>query len=160
MKQVENDEKLPDFLRELRKDNPFVTPHNYFKELPDKIMTRIQSDKSRSQVSKWDQILMSVDRIFLHKPVWSLATVIILAGLLYLKQPQPSNEISFDQEFSAIDIAQYVQTHIDDFDENDFYIHDPENLDLLGESIDSEDLDPNFDDLINDFDLETLQRIL
>ncbi|MBK8502739.1 MAG: hypothetical protein IPL46_11255 [Saprospiraceae bacterium] len=160
MKEDQNHDRLPDFLREMRNDNPFVTPHNYFKELPDQIMSRIQSDKSGRQVSKWAQLLMAIDRIFIPKLAWALATVIIVTGLFYLNLPRPVATESFNQEFSATDIAQYVQTNIDDFDESDFYDHDLEAFDLLGESINNEDIDPIFHDLLDDIDLETLQRIL
>jgi hypothetical protein len=160
MKQDQNHERLPDFLREMRRDNPFVTPHNYFKELPDQIMARIQSDKSRKQIPKWQQLLPIIDWIFRPKPAWAMATVIVVAGLLYVNLPNPVADVSFNQEFSTTDIAQYVQTHIDDFEESDFYRQGFEASDILGESLSTEDIDPIFNDLIDDLDLETLQRIL
>lgn len=160
MKQDQNFERLPDFLKEMRNDNPFVTPHNYFKELPDQIMSRIQSENSRRQVPKGQQLLSFFGRIFIPKPAWALATVIVVAGLFYINLPRPAVTMSFEEEFSPNDIAQYVQNHIEEFDESDFYHLDFEASDVLIETLDPEEIDPIFDNLIDDIDLETLQRIL
>ena len=160
MKKNQSHERLPEFLEEMRKDNPFVTPHNYFKELPDQVMVRIQSEKSRSKASNLHQVLSVFDRIFIPKPAWTLAAVIIVASFFYMNRPRPAAITLIDQEFTSADLAQYVQTHIDDFDESDFYYQGFEGTDLLAETLDPEDIDPIFNDLIDDIDLESLQRIL
>ncbi len=40
----EEDENLPDVLRGMKASNPFKIPHNYFRELPDQIMSRISRE--------------------------------------------------------------------------------------------------------------------
>ena len=153
-------EELPDFLQEMRRDNPFKTPHNYFNALPEQIMQRIQEESTRTS-QKWWQVLYTKWQSRLSpKPAWALAIVVIVAGLVFYNIPNTDSTQMLAGDFTSVEIAQYVQNHIDDFEVSDFYAQDMDDMEILGETIETDEIDPLLDDLMDDIDLETLQRIL
>lgn len=156
-----NEEKLPDFLEDLRGENPFQTPHNYFKGLPDQIMQRIQEEKSQSQPDKWWHSLTKIlQSTLVPKPVWAIATVLVVGAYFWMNNVNQLNINDLESDFTSVELAQYIQDHIDDFEVSDFYVHDLEDVDILSESMQDAEIEPLLDDLMEDIDLETLQRIL
>lgn len=156
-----NEEKLPDFLEEMRGENPFKTPHNYFRGLPDQIMQRIQEEKSQTQPdSWWNSLANIVQKALIPKPVWALAMVLIVGGYFWMNNANQLHIQDLESDFTSGELAQYIQEHIDDFEVSDFYVHDFEDVDILGESMQDAEIEPLLDDLMEDIDLETLQRIL
>ncbi len=73
---------------------------------------------------------------------------------------RPVGDTNISDAITSVEIAEYVRHHIDDFEESDFYINDPESLDILGDTFQSGDIDPILKDLMDQVDIETLQRIL
>jgi hypothetical protein len=155
------EEGIPEFLQGLKKQNPFITPHNYFKDLPDLIMQRIQKEAEQKITPSVFEVLWGFLRPFLTpKPAWALALVVIVAGISFLDLEKPENALSLEDDVSMEEISNYVQLHLDEFEEDDFYTTEVAEIDILGESLDLEQMDPMFDGLIDDIDLETIQRIL
>ncbi len=153
-------ESLPPFLEEIRKDNPFKTPHNYFRELPDEIMERVgEVQRSRTETGRsrdwWKSWIIGV-RL---QPAWAMAIIIVIAGVFLVQIPQPGS-VPVGGNLTSGEIAEYVQLHIDDFEESDFYQADAIEMDLLGETLESGAIDPILEDIMDDLDLETLQRVL
>lgn len=153
-------ESLPPFLEEIRKDNPFKTPHNYFRELPDEIMERVgelQRSGTKTTRSKdwWKSWIIGV-RL---QPAWAMAIIIVIAGVFLVQIMRPDS-IPVGEDLTSGEIAEYVQLHIDDFEESDFYQEDAIEMDILGETFESGAIDPILEDIMDDLDLETLQRVL
>ncbi|MCB0684873.1 MAG: hypothetical protein KDC53_00060 [Saprospiraceae bacterium] len=156
-----DERKLPDFLEDLRKENPFTTPHNYFDALPDQIMQRIHEENSRSLKNSWWEELLSRWNLMLNpSPAWALAMVLIMGTVFWISNPNNHGTELLQDHFSANEIAEYVQNHIDEFEVSDFYAQDVDDIDILSETLRSDEIDPIFNDLMDDIDLETLQRIL
>jgi hypothetical protein len=155
------EEGIPQFLQDLKKEKPFITPHNYFKELPDLIMQRIQEEEVRKIKPSFAEVLWNLLRSYLSpKPAWALAVMVVVAAVFFFELEKPSEMLTLEQAISTQEISNYVQSHIDEFDEHDFYTTEVAETDFLGESVTQEDLDPMLDGLIDDIDLETIQRIL
>lgn len=160
----EEDETLPDVLRGMKGSNPFKIPHNYFRELPDQIMSRISREDIQVDDSpRWINLIERW-KIWLHPgPVWALVAIVLAAGIFLFRNPQPVMmpvDAIISDAITSVEIAEYVRHHIDDFEESDFYINDPESLDILGDTFQSGDIDPILKDLMDQIDIETLQRIL
>lgn len=103
--------KKPTSLSEIRKDNPFSTPDNYFEELPERIRNRIsvreESSTPLPQLEKIWQVL---------RP--QLALVAIIAGFAFLGYHgfrfiyEPGQaEISGDQISEFIEYQYYNYEH-------------------------------------------------
>lgn len=156
----EEDETFPGVLGEIKGRNPFKIPHNYFQELPDQIMNRINRENAPAEDSpRWIDLIERW-KIWLNpKLVWTLVAFVLAAGIFLFRDPQPVI-MPVGDAITSVEIAEYVRHHIDDFEESDFYINDPESLDILGETFESGDVDPILKDLMDQVDIETLQRIL
>ncbi len=162
MKKLKNeeDETLPDVLRRMKGSNPFKIPHNYFQELPDQIMSRIHQENTPvDDTARWIALIERWKTWLNPRPVWALVTIVLVAGIFLFRNPQPVL-MPFGDAITSLEIAEYVRHHIDDFEESDFYINNPESLDILGEDFQSGDVDPILKDLMDQVDIETLQRIL
>jgi hypothetical protein len=159
-KEKMDQESLPSFLEELRKDNPFKTPHTYFRELPDEIMGRVgevkRSGTETGRLKDWWEKWIIGARL---QPAWVIAIVIVISGVFLLQIPQPDS-IPVGGDLTSGEIAEYVQLHIDDFEESDFYQADAIEMDILGETFENGVIDPILEDIMDDLDLETLQRVL
>ena len=153
------EERLPGFLEDLKKDNPFKTPHNYFNTLPDQIIQRLQDEQNKGHQSWW-QALLARWPVLNPKPVWALATMLIIISLFWVNTQNPDSAATLVEDFSPVEIAEYVQNHLDDFEVSDFYAQDIDNIDILGETMEMEELEPLLEELMDDIDLETIQRIL
>lgn len=154
-------EEIPAFLQDLKKENPFITPHNYFKDLPDLIMHRIYQEAEQKVQPSVYEVLRNFLRPFLTpKPAWALALVVVVAGIFFFDLEKPNASLTLEDGISTEEISEYVQLHLDEFEEYDFYTTEVAEIDILGESLGQEEIDPMFDGLIDDIDLETIQRIL
>lgn len=125
--------KIPARLSEIRKDNPFSTPDNYFEELPGRIRSRItvreEGSKPLSPFEKTWQLL---------RP--QLALVAIIAGFAFLGYhgfrliSEPDQvDISGDQISEFLEYQYYNYDHsllLSELDEEqlfeDFYREDEE----------------------------------
>lgn len=156
----EEDETFPGVLKERKGSNPFKVPHNYFEELPDQIMSHINRENTVVGDSpRWIDLIERWKTWLNPRPVWILVAILLAAGIFLFRNPQPVI-MPVGNAITSVEIAEYVRHHIDDFEESDFYINDPESLDILGETFQSGDVDPILKDLMDQVDIETLQRIL
>ena len=152
------DDRLPDLLQGTKKHNPFQIPHNYFREFPDQLMEKIiEESEKKNRESWWQSIFTRWHLALSPKPIMALGVMAVVAALFWLSRPGTS---SLQDEFTSGEIAQYIQEHIDDFEVSDFYVQDLEGIDILAEEIEGDDVKPILDDLMEEMDLETLQRIL
>lgn len=152
------EDRLPDLLQRTNKHNPFQIPHNYFREFPDQLMEQIfEESLKKNRESWWQSIFKRLHLALNPKPIMALGMMVLVAALFWLSRPGTS---SLQDEFTSGEIAQYIQEHIDEFEVSDFYVQDLEGIDILAEEFDGDDVEPILDDLMEEMDLETLQRIL
>ena len=113
-----NEDHLPTFLKEMKKENPFQVPHNYFKQLPDRIMEEIikeDQSKSSGQQAWWQQVEEIFAKLWAPKPILALASLLMLLGVWFFWPSQSQTDLF--AEFSQDEIQQYVLENLDEFDE-------------------------------------------
>jgi hypothetical protein len=100
-------------LSKVKPEDGFVTPHNYFRELPDQVMTKITAQEIQPE-SKWGFLYM------IRRPAFAVAFGSIVLGVLaislLLRPPvsrQPLAEITADEAVS------YVLNNLQDFSSED-----------------------------------------
>jgi len=155
------EEDLPDFLKKLKEENPFMIPFNYFNELPHEIMGRIHEEaKSRRSEPPLQWVKEMLIRLSSSPLAWITSGILILliaVPFIIRKNMPPSDD--FDLE--ADEIALYIKANIDDFDEDLFYAVDLDQIELFPElEMEEGQLDQMMEDLIQYIDIETLAEIL
>jgi len=114
--QVESDLLV---LNSLKKDNGFDVPYNYFESLPGKILDRVREEDNKP--SLLDKILNKAG--FLLNPKYALASIALLAGIIFFMNRMNNNEVriptlaSAEKQISVQDVSDYVSSNIDQFDE-------------------------------------------
>lgn len=150
--------KLPNLLEAYQERNPFVVPHNYFKELPDKVLDRIKEEKPSSLLFRLNIVLQQWAQRAILRPALAVASVVVIISV-FLLWPNSADQIAMPQ-LTQDEVMDYVISNIDEFEEEIFYIEEASDLDLLGESLEGDDLEELLDDLLDDIDEETIQNIL
>ena len=160
---------LSPFLSDLKKENPFKVPQQYFEQLPDELMNRVRKDRLRSsdktKVSWLDQFLNELVRIFSPRLVAGFATCVLLlaAGFFFLRQEQNPAEQEFLAGVSNEEIQQYLSDNIDDIDD-EMLIEmslSHHNVDVLGPiDLKEEEMEEFIEDFMDDIDDETLEELL
>ncbi|MDH3650385.1 MAG: hypothetical protein OEQ53_11920 [Saprospiraceae bacterium] len=151
-------DELREFLKDLPRENPFVVPHNYFKDLPNAVLDRIrEEDEKRKSPSFWEQ-LESWWMSKLVKP--ALALIVFIAVGVYILWPTEYSVDLMTTELTEQEIRNYVIHNLDEFEEDFFYLSETEGLDILSESFGDEEVEILWEELIEDLDAETLQNIL
>ena len=158
----QKDPILPEALHKLKEENPFVIPHNYFKTLPDEVMQKIRDEEatSKSLTHGWKSYLTS---LLSPRPAWALAAVLVVMGVwIWWSQDAPSDTPAFviQQDLTEEEVLAYVTDHIDEFEEMDFYSEEAAQQDLFNEYFNEEELDPVLDELIEEVDVEMLEKML
>ncbi len=150
--------KLPDFLETYKHENPFVVPHNYFSELPDKVLDRIKEEKHASLFQRLKDIYRRWALSGILRPALAVASVLLIISV-FLLWPNSTDQIAMSQ-LTQDEVRDYVINNIDEFEEEFFYIEEANDLDLLSESLEGDGLEELLDDLLDDIDEETIQNIL
>lgn len=149
--------KLPDFLETYRQKNPFVVPHNYFNELPDKVLERVKEDNHKSGLYRHLSVIQNWRLREILRPALAVASIIVVIGV-FLLWPNATDQTM--SQLTHDEVTDYVINNIDEFEEEFFYIEEADDLDLLGESLEGDGLEELFHDLLDDIDEETIQNIL
>lgn len=158
-------------LANLKRDNPFRTPVDYFESLPDDLMRRIQAEASlwptEAPVTKSKPVRFSLSAWLIQ---WrfqlGVLGVFLAAALYFLLLPTSSDTNSAVDlaQLEAAEIKQYVSNNIDDFSmemlleaaivESD----DVHTFDVL-EGLDENTLDQLMNQMLDDMDLNDLDEI-
>ena len=114
-----NDElkNLSPFLSDIKKENAFKVPENYFKTLPDKVLEQVQTTTSTSEERAtqpgWMERLVEIIAV-LFQPKYAAgfatALILVIATVYILQKPADS----IDGSYSSIN--EYVSDNIDEFD--------------------------------------------
>ena len=161
-------EELSPFLSKMKKGKEgFEVPANYFKQLPDLIMDRIQEEEAPSYsvapTTNWlDQIIERIQLLLQPQYAMALASVAILivASIFFFGQNNKLADATTLAEVSDEEISSYVMSNVEEFD-----------MDLLMEVMDEEILeeelenesstDDNYlDDIIDDLSDEELEELM
>ncbi len=163
MKEIEREEfELPPILKERKDENPFVIPHNYFKGLPDEILERVKEESSHDSISWTAKLSSGLFTLLQPRVVLAFASIaIVVAGMFWWAQSSmTSDELLATADFDQEELATYIFDHLDEFNESDFYTDEAAALDPMEESFDEQNVDPLLDELIDDFDMESLKDLL
>jgi hypothetical protein len=161
-------EELSPFLSKMKKEKEgFEVPTNYFKQLPDLIMDRIQEEEapsySTAPTTNWlDQIIERIQLLLQPQYAMALASVAILivASIFFFGQNDDLANATTLAEVSDDEISSYVMNNVEEFE-----------MDLLMEVMDEEVLeeelenessgDDNYlDDIIDDLSDEELEELM
>lgn len=161
-------EELSPFLSKMKKEKEgFEVPANYFKQLPDLIMDRIQEEEapsySTAPTTNWlDQIIERIQLLLQPQYAMALASVAILivASIFFFGQNDDLANATTLAEVSDDEISSYVMNNVEEFE-----------MDLLMEVMDEEVLeeelenessgDDNYlDDIIDDLSDEELEELM
>ncbi len=127
MIKMQDKSKIPPRLSEIRKENPFSTPDNYFDEFPGRIRSRITAREEESKVFPTFEKIWQVLRP-------QLALVAIIAGFAFLGY----HGFRFISEPDQVDVS---GDQISEFFEFQYYNYDHS---LLLSELDEEDLLEDF----------------
>ena len=174
-------ESLSPFLSKLEKkeDGGFQLPPNYFSKLEDTLLQQSRDlEEQESPMEAWKTWLAAqVEQLFVNRiAVGALASVIVVVGLFFLfggdgmspNEPSsgPLADVSLQvlpDELTNQEIMQYVSDHIDEFDTElivgSMVSGDHDIIDLEGESFDAEEIDAVIETLVEEIDLQELERL-
>lgn len=142
-------------LSAMKNQDGFSVPHNYFKELPDRVLARIHEEEQKpSPVDAWWA------RLWQPRYALAFATVLILvvAGIWITKSDTPTDPLA---SITGDEALQYVMANLHEFSTEDvlsvstgseweaeeFIRVSDENLDQLIDELLEEGEDLNLDDL-------------
>ena len=157
--------EIPEIIKPLRKENPFVIPHNYFRELPDEVMRRIHEEDQRVAYApkSWlERLNLWMGPLVSTRPALALAMVVLTVGaFVWFGQDRSDEHALAAGSFEQAELVAYIQEHLDEFDESDFYSDDAAGMDHpLRDDIDESELAPFLDDIIDEVDIGELEDLL
>ena len=164
-------EQLSPLLAKMKEEDPgFRVPENYFQQLPDEIMARMEQEKSQEaspsiQASWWDQFLHSLQFLLQPRYAMALAAILLLivAGIWWLRPTETvyTGDIAWNK-VSSEEITNYIANNIQDFEAELLFKATP-GLDqqsiLHGTDIDNATLDNYLEDIIDDLEVEDLEYL-
>lgn len=154
-------------LSKMEKKNRVEVPENYFKELPDQILSQLDFPKVTTEDKTvdigWRELLMEKISLFFQPRIamgFAMVTLLMFS-FYFLTKNATTTAIPF-AEISEDEMEAYVKENIEDFEEDmifDFVAeNEANNFDGLG--IGEEDLDEYMNDIIEDLDDEDLEDFL
>jgi len=107
--------KLSPFLSEIKKEDSFKVPQNYFKSLPDKVLDQVRvvtkaPEHSPTQPSWIDRLIENIAVLFQPRYAvgFATATILVVASVYFSQQPDSPIEGSYQLA------SQYIEDNIDD----------------------------------------------
>ena len=156
------EEKLPKFLQEMKEENPFQVPPEYFKHLSAQTWERMQNTQDRRGRQWIPASFRSAVRTAgaLLRPTVALGALALLIGLV-IWWPNSGKIVGNEVMLTEQEILTYLAQNIDDFDVNELYDTDAVTMedihaDFLGDPSDELELEPVLEELIEDLDLEDI----
>ena len=164
-------EKLAPSLSKLKKEEVFEVPENYFNQLPDQILNKIDFSKTKTvsesisseSSSSWlDQLTERLAIFFQPKMAIGFAMMIMLAVASFFILNDENTSIPQVADLTSEELEFYVKANIDDFEEQEL-------LNVLGKveagswtemEIGEEDLDGYLEEIIDDIDASDLEDFL
>jgi len=153
---------LSPFLSEIKKENAFKVPKDYFKTLPDDVLKQVQvtsntTEQSTTQSSWLDWLIENIAVLFQPKYAVGFATALILivASVYFFQNPT-------DDLDGSAQLSEYVEENIDEFDvemlwEASVFEGDENYID---ETENDAGFEEDLEELINDLDDNELEMLL
>ncbi len=165
-------EGLSPFLSELKKQQNFQVPDQYFEQLPDDLMARIKREAAAestpsASISWLDQLVATLSALMQPRYAMRLASVavLILAGL-FIFRSMPDNEGLEGNGLAALsddEVHEYISQNIDDYEAEwipDFDTAENESDLSEEEEAENAELDVYFDEIIDALDDNDLEDLL
>jgi len=166
---MEELEELSPFLHQMKeKGDPFKAPQGYFEGLPDQVLARLREEEAPATELGMPRSLQGLlDQLgWLLQPRMALAissVLIILVAAWFLLRPDGASSTTPDfASLSAEEIQNYIQSNIEDFDEETLMevAHEPGNINLIPQdAIETEELDQYLDRMIDQMDTRELEEL-
>lgn len=120
-------ESLSPFLRKLKeKDTGTQVPENYFKELPDQVLSQIREEirtkaaPQKTRASWIDNFIQQIQWLLQPRAVVAFGVILmaITAGVIFWNDEKtpPASPIAAMEEVSSEELYNYLQSNIEDFD--------------------------------------------
>jgi hypothetical protein len=148
--------KIAPELSEMKREDGFTTPHNYFKELPDRVFAKIVVDEAPATHSfSWLKSFLKPKYRFAYATV----LILIVAGVWY---SQSSSSADVVIEISKEDALQYVMNNLHEYSSEDLI-----SAGVLGNwdetkvtPVSSDEINEFMDDLYLEENLELIEAIM
>jgi len=163
-------EQISPFLADLKKENPFKVPANYFDDLSDQVLEKARPSAASESVGVkngpglLDQLAVFIQRLFQPQYAVGFATValLIVAGLFFLKNDEDPT-LATSEELTLEEATDYLAANIDEFDTDllmsvEFGEDEIDEISLV--EIGEEEFNEVLEDLLEDFDEEDLEELL
>jgi len=151
-------EEISPFLAEMRKgEDAFKIPDNYFDYLSESVLEQVKLEPQLS-INKKKEKTPWYAFLFHRAAVGSMATLaVILAVVLLTDQSQIVDQSLAN--ISSEEFSEYVSTHIEEFEVNDFL-----EADLLGNireiELEEQEIEQYLEENIDELDAATLEQLL
>lgn len=155
-------------LKETGRPEGFDVPPTYFRELPDRLLERAKKEKRpATSPTPWlPQLAEALSWLFQPRYAAGLATVaaLIIAGLLIYDQadapPSPANMFN---ALTPEEVHAYIQSNLEEFEE-EMVIEAAEEFQELSflpsTTLDDEDLEEYYEELLRELDEESIEELL
>lgn len=160
--QKEKEDQLPTFLQEMRGQNPFQVPPTYFKNLGEETWQRANPTRDRKGIRILPQGISSAFKVVIRRlrPSLILGAIALLIGLAVL-WPSSSEDAESAMALTETEILEYLEANVDDFELSELYdanalTMEGVSIDMLGDPSQQLDLDPFYEELVEDLDLEDI----
>ncbi len=151
-----HEEEIPEFLEELKGEQPFHVPPTYFRSLQQDVMARIGQEDAKPRTAFFPTAFMA-ERWF--RPVLALCACALIIAMVWINQSPEPAEVAINENFSQEEIEQYLLVYLDDIDETYLYQEDLSGMDWIEETADLDESDKIWEGLLDELDEETLQEI-
>ena len=157
-------EKLSPFLSEIKKENAFKVPKNYFNSLSEEVLKQVQvtsnsTEQTTTASTSWlDRLIENIAVLFQPRYAVGFATALILVVAAFYFTQQPGGQLNEPYQLAS----QYVEEHIDDFDaellwEASVFEDDLDNTEKANDDLKD---DYYFNEIIDELDDTELEELL
>lgn len=164
--QKELEELSPLLLKLKERGAGFSLPPDYFRQLQNEVLEKVQANPGASAVSWLDQLKNKLQYLF--QPGWALSfasiAVLLILGALWLFQNRAVESTSISTEIAKLDrdsVKNYIQANLYQF-ETETLVEFASNQESQPgfDDLSPEELDQYLDEVIHELDPETLKELL
>ena len=161
----EIDEELREIapgLGDLKGKEYFSVPHNYFKQLPDRVFEQIRTEQAQPGLLERLGYTLAAWFAPVKQPQYALAyaaVLVLIVAAVFLNQSPKTQDLF--AEISSEEAFEYVLANIDDYDALDIYALRAPSDDPIGglNDIPTEELGEALDGLLDELDIESLEEL-
>jgi hypothetical protein len=167
-KELEGPSPFLSQLKETGRPEGFDVPPTYFRELPDRVLERVKKGEpaAASQSPWWPRLAEALSRLLQPRYAAGLATVgaLIISGLLIFDQTDsPPSSANMFSTLTPEEVNAYIQSNLEEFEEEMVIeaAEEYQELSLLpSTTLDEEDLEEYYEELLREMDEESIEELL